>query len=174
MATHLGQRGRPPEPPPEPSPKPDKPTNDTRPRPSAAEQANALIKTGCEKVRSGNPVGGNQLLMQASDKRGDWRDFELCMCLGAGFSAQGTHDTALAWFQRAAALSPKSRDALAGAAREAELAGKTAVASEYYGKLREIEPGNQQARNYLAKHDAPSARPPDDTGGLMPVGGKSP
>lgn len=178
-------------PPPEPPPDPVDPTGtptDTRPPdpgtkpvvprplpPSTAEQdsIDALIKTGCEKVRNNDASGGNKLLMQAVDKRGDWRHFELCMCLGTGFSAQNNHDTALAWFKRAAAQSPSSRDALAGVARAAELAGKKLDAIEYYRKLLEVEPNNQAARNYLAKHDESGKTPaPEEPGELLPVGTK--
>lgn len=181
----------PPEPPPEPvdptgatptEPRPADPNGTgvrpppTRPQaPSATEQdtIDVLIRTGCEKVRNNDASGGNKLLMQAVDKRGDWRHFELCMCLGTGFSAQNNHDTALAWFKRAAAQSPSSRDAIAGVARAAELAGKKLDAIEYYRKLLEIEPGNQPARNYLAKHDeSGKTPPPEDLGELMPVSGK--
>lgn len=178
----------PPEPPVEPvdptapptDPRPPDPTG-TRPPPvrpppvsTDQEAIDNMIKTGCEKVRGNDALGGNKLLMQAVDKRGDWRSFELCMCLGTGFSAQNNHDTALAWFKRAAQQSPHSRDALAGVARAAELAGKRLDAIEYYRKLLEVEPGNQAARNYLAKHDDSNKPPPDDIGDLLPVGKKSP
>lgn len=178
----------PPEPPVEPvdptapptDPRPTDPSGtrppSVRPPPVSSDQEaiDNLIKTGCEKVRGNDALGGNKLLMQAVDKRGDWRNFELCMCLGTGFSAQNNHDTALAWFKRAAQQSPHSRDALAGVARAAELAGKRLDAIEYYRKLLEVEPGNQAARNYLAKHDESNKPPPDDIGDLLPVGKKSP
>lgn len=141
------------------------------------DSIDALIQTGCQKVRNGDATGGVKLLHQAVDKRGNFQHFELCMCLANGFLAQNNHDTALAWFKRAVTQSPASRDAIAGAARAAELAGpqKETVAIEYYKKLLDIEPGNQAARNYLAKHggvggDGKATPPVDDVPELIPVG----
>lgn len=181
-----------PEPPPEPPAEPvpgdtsDKPPSEPagttprpQPRPTVAsgdpDSIETLVSTGCQKVKSGDASGGIKLLLQAVDKRGDSKNFELCMCLANGFLAQNNHDTALAWFKRAVGQSPANRDAIAGVARAAELAGKQSVAVEFYRKLLDIEPNNQQARNYLAKHDdagKSATPPPDDVGELMPVGGK--
>ncbi len=122
-------------------------------------------------------MGGVKLLHQAVDKRGNFLHFELCMCLANGFLAQNNHDTALAWFKRAVAQSPTSQEAIAGAARAAELAGpqKESVAIEYYRKLLDLDPNHAGARNYLAKHGAAgdSKTPPaDDVPELIPVGKK--
>lgn len=150
----------------------------TRPQPSPGESAiDTLIQTGCQKVRNSDPAGGIKLLLQAVDKGADPRHFEMCMCMGTGFAAMNNHDTALTWFKRAAAQSPTNRDAVAGVARAAELANKKAVAIEYYRKLLDLEPGNQTARNYLAKHDdsgKPTPPPPEDAGDLLPVKKKTP
>ncbi|WAS97340.1 zinc-ribbon domain-containing protein [Nannocystis punicea] len=184
----------PPEPPPEPTPAdptgagappedPIQPHTDPGSRPPVRtnptpenEATGTLITTGCEKVRGGDPDGGIKLLLQAHDKLGGSRNLDLCLCLGAGFLAKNTHDSALSWFKRAVSQAPANREAIAGAARAAELAGKHGVAVDYYRKLVEIEPGNQTARNYLAKHDnaGKSTPPPEDPGDLLPVGKKSP
>ncbi|MCY1007765.1 zinc-ribbon domain-containing protein [Nannocystis pusilla] len=185
----------PPEPPPEPTPAdptgsgappedPIQPAGDpgsraptVRPTPSPENEATGtLITTGCEKVRGGDPDGGIKLLLQAHDKLGGSKNLDLCLCLGTGFLAKNTHDSALSWFKRAVAQAPANREAIAGAARAAELAGKHGVAVEYYRKLVEVEPGNQTARNYLAKHDSAGKNPPppEDPGDLLPVGKKSP
>lgn len=155
-----GKQGRPPTPAPTPG----------------NESTETLITTGCQKVRSGDPDGGIKMLLQAHDKLGGSRNLDLCLCLGAGFLAKNTHDSALSWFKRAVGQAPANREAIAGAARAAELAGKHGVAVEYYRKLVEIEPGNQTARNYLAKHDSAGKNPPppDEPGDLLPVGKKSP
>lgn len=183
----------PPEPPPEPVAEPGEGTSQTppedplrsdggatrppvRPPPPtpANESTEAMIASGCQKVRGGDPDGGIKVLLQAHDKLGGSRSLELCLCLGAGFLAKNTHDSALSWFKRAVAQSPANREAIAGAARAAELAGKHGVAVEYYRKLVEIEPGNQTARNYLAKHDTAgkAVPPPEEPGELLPVGKK--
>lgn len=186
----------PPEPPveaatagPSDSPPETKTDPGTRPRPNPnpnptpspgleSDSVDVLIQTGCQKVRNGDATGGVKLLHQAVDKRGNFQHFELCMCLANGFLAQNNHDTALAWFKRAVAQSPASHDAIAGAARAAELAGpqKESVAREFYKKLLDLEPGNQAARNYLAKHggagDSTTPPPVDDVPELIPVGKK--
>ncbi|HEY8377742.1 MAG TPA: hypothetical protein VIK91_14705, partial [Nannocystis sp.] len=137
------------------------------------ESTDALITTGCQKVRSGDPDGGIKLLLQAHDKPGGSRYLELCLCLATGFLAKNNYDPAFSWFKRAAAQAPHNREAVGGAARAAELAGKREIAVDYYRKLLEIEPGNQTARNYLAKHDhAGKTPPPEDPGDLLPVGKK--
>ncbi|MDC0715736.1 zinc-ribbon domain-containing protein [Nannocystis bainbridge] len=184
----------PPEPPPEPTPgdpagagappeDPIQPAGEpgsrpiVRPTPSPeGEATSTLITTGCDKVRGGDPDGGIKLLLQAHDKLGGSRNLDLCLCLGTGFLAKNTHDSALSWFKRAVSQAPANREAIAGAARAAELAGKHGVAVEYYRKLVEVEPGNQTARNYLAKHDntGKNTPPPEDPGDLLPVGKKSP
>ncbi|MFY0541389.1 hypothetical protein [Nannocystis pusilla] len=123
------------------------------------EATGTLITTGCEKVRGGDPDGGIKLLLQAHDKLGGSKNLDLCLCLGTGFLAKNTHDSALSWFKRAVGQAPANREAIAGAARAAELAGKHGVAVEYYRKLVEVEPGNQTARNYLAKHDSAGKNP---------------
>ena len=114
--------------------------------------------------------------LQAHDKLGGSKNLDLCLCLGTGFLAKNTHDSALSWFKRAVGQAPANREAIAGAARAAELAGKHGVAVEYYRKLVEVEPGNQTARNYLAKHDSAGKNPPppEEPGDLLPVGKKSP
>lgn len=178
----------PPEPPPDPALVPQVPPEDpirpesgdpaaSRPRPPpVADATDVLISTGCQKVRSSDPDGGIKLLLQAHDKLGGSRNLDLCLCLGAGFLAKNTHDSALSWFKRAVGQAPANREAIAGAARSAELAGKHGVAVEYYRKLVDVEPNNQSARNYLAKHDnsGKTSPPPEEPGDLLPVGKKSP
>ncbi|MBZ5712455.1 zinc-ribbon domain-containing protein [Nannocystis pusilla] len=157
----------------EPGTRPVRPATPTSPE---NEATSTLISTGCQKVRGGDPDGGIKLLLAAHDKLGGSRNLDLCLCLGTGFLAKNTHDSALSWFKRAVSQAPANREAIAGAARSAELAGKHGVAVEYYRKLVEIEPGNQTARNYLQRHDSAgkSAPPPEDPGDLLPVGKKSP
>ena len=145
-----------------------------RPPPGVAqERVEVLISSGCQKVRQGDPMGV-KLLLDAVDRGADpMQNFNLCFCLGAGFARQGSHDAALTWYKRAVTQSPSNRDAIAGAARSAELLGRTSAAVDYYKKLRGLDPGNAAAAAYLAKHDAGShdPAPPGDEppGELMPI-----
>ncbi len=144
----------------------------------AQERVEVMISTGCQKVRQGDPAGV-QLLLAAVDRGADpMQNFNLCFCLGAGFSRANIHDSALTWYKRAIQQSPSNRDAVAGAARSAELLGRTSVAVDYYKRLRNLDPGNAAANAYLAKHEespepAPT-QPPEEPGELMPVKRKSP
>jgi predicted Zn finger-like uncharacterized protein len=137
------------------------------------EKVEVLISTGCQKVRQGD-AAGVRMLLDAVDRGADpMQNFNLCFCLGAGFARQNSHDAALTWYKRAVQQSPSNRDAIAGAARSAELLGRTSVAVDYYKKLRALDPGNAAATAYLAKHDAGShdPTPPGDEppGELMPI-----
>lgn len=144
----------------------------------AQERVEVMISTGCQKVRQGDPAGV-QLLLAAVDRGADpLQNFNLCFCLGAGFSRANIHDSALTWYKRAIQQSPNNRDAVAGAARSAELLGRTSVAVDYYKRLRNLDPGNAAANAYLAKHDEPPEpapqQPPEEPGELMPVKRKNP
>lgn len=140
------------------------------------EKVEVLISSGCQKVRQGD-AQGVKMLLDAVDRGADpTQNFNLCFCLAAGFARQNNHDVAFSWYKRAVQVSPSNRDALAGAARSAELLGRTAVAVDYYKKLRMLDPGNAAAAAYLAKHDdspatpTPSTGPGDDPPGeLMPI-----
>jgi tetratricopeptide (TPR) repeat protein len=138
----------------------------------AQERVEVLISTGCQKVRQGDPMGV-KLLLDAVDRGADpMQNFNLCFCLGAGFARQNSHDAALTWYARAVRQSPQNRDAIAGAARSAELLGRTGSAVDYYKKLRALDPGNAAAAAYLSKHDQSHEPPPpsdDPPGELMPI-----
>ena len=174
-----------PEPEPEPEPVIDAPTPTPTPgdtkavpvRPTggnspAGERVEVMISTGCQKVRQGDPLGV-KLLLDAVDRGADpMQNFNLCFCLGAGFARQNSHDAALTWYARAVRQSPQNRDAIAGAARSAELLGRTGSAIDYYKKLRAQDPGNAAAAAYLAKHDQshePAPPVDDPPGELMPI-----
>ena len=136
------------------------------------ERVEVMISTGCQKVRQGDPLGV-KLLLDAVDRGADpMQNFNLCFCLGAGFARQNSHDAALTWYARAVRQSPQNRDAIAGAARSAELLGRTGSAIDYYKKLRAQDPGNAAAAAYLAKHDQshePAPPTDDPPGELMPI-----
>ncbi|MBK7828270.1 zinc-ribbon domain-containing protein [Nannocystis sp.] len=180
-----------PEPTPEPDPEPTTPPavdptptpGDTKvavvrppgtPPAGAQEKVEVLISTGCQKVRQGD-TQGVKMLLDAVDRGADpTQNFNLCFCLAAGFARQNNHDVAFSWYKRAVGVSPSNRDALAGAARSAELLGRTAVAVDYYKKLRMLDPGNAAAAAYLAKYDdsppPPTPTPTDEPPGeLMPI-----
>ena len=178
-----------PEPTPEPEPTPPPPVDPTptpgdtkvavvrppgTPPAGAQEKVEVLVSTGCQKVRQGD-AQGVKMLLDAVDRGADpTQNFNLCFCLAAGFARQNNHDVAFSWYKRAVGVSPSNRDALAGAARSAELLGRTAVAVDYYKKLRMLDPGNAAAAAYLAKYDdSPPPPPPPPTdeppGELMPI-----
>ncbi len=151
----------PPEPTPTPGdtkvavrPTPGTPTPGVAPTPGVTqERVEVLISTGCQKVKQGD-AQGVKMLLDAVDRGADpTQNFNLCFCLAAGFARQNNHDVAFSWYKRAVSVSPSNREALAGAARSAELLGRTAVAVDYYKKLRMLDPGNAAAAAYLAKHD---------------------
>ena len=174
-----------PTPTPEPTvddPSPPQPSGDgkvaVRPAGGAApvqEKVEVLISTGCQKVRQGDPMGV-KMLLDAVDRGADpMQNFNLCFCLGAGFARQNSHDAALTWYKRAVSQSPANRDAIAGAARSAELLGRTTQAVDFYKKLRSLDPGNAAAAAYLANHNGEASPPPQPTppeeppGELMPI-----
>ncbi len=149
------------------------PAGDRTARPGAAQSVEVLVSDGCQKIRQGDPRG-IPILLDAVDKGADpQRNFNLCFCLGTGFAREGKHNPALTWYKRAVAQSPGNRDAVAGAARAAELLGRTTEAVGYYRKLRTLDPGNAAAVAYLAKHDepapAPTPTPPVEVDPLLPV-----
>jgi len=150
---------------------PVRPPTGTNPHPPG-ERVEVMISTGCQKVRQGDPLGV-KLLLDAVDRGADpMQNFNLCFCLGAGFARQNSHDAALTWYARAVRQSPQNRDAIAGAARSAELLGRTGSAIDYYKKLRAQDPGNAAAAAYLAKHDQshePAPPTEDPPGELMPI-----
>jgi predicted Zn finger-like uncharacterized protein len=176
-----------PDPTPEPEPTPT-PTGDTKvaarppgtpgatPTAGTQERVEVLISTGCQKVKQGD-AQGVKMLLDAVDRGADpTQNFNLCFCLAAGFARQNNHDVAFSWYKRAVQVSPSNREALAGAARSAELLGRTAVAVDYYKKLRMLDPGNAAANAYLAKYDdnptpTPTPTPPGEEppGDLMPI-----
>jgi tetratricopeptide (TPR) repeat protein len=158
-----------------PTPSEPRPSEPGRPRPpgvASSDAIEAMISAGCQKVRAGDPDGVKVLLDAIQRGAKPTENFNLSFCLGNGFARQNSHDTAFTWYSRAVAQSPGNRDAIAGAARSAELLGRTSVAVEYYKKLRTLEPGNAAAGAYLSKHDQPeepTTPPPDDPGELMPI-----
>ena len=162
--------------PPTPTPTPGDTKVPVGPRPTPGggnqERTEVMISTGCQKVRQGDPLGV-KLLLDAVDRGADpMQNFNLCFCLGAGFARQNSHDAALTWYARAVRQSPQNRDAIAGAARSAELLGRTGPAVDYYKKLRALDPGNAAAAAYLSSHDQSHAPPPpgdDPPGELMPI-----
>ncbi|MBL9103463.1 MAG: zinc-ribbon domain-containing protein [Myxococcales bacterium] len=142
--------------------KPARPTPTGTPAPAGGNTASAIenmVSTGCQKVRAGDPEGVKLLLAAIERGARPTGNFNLCFCLGNGFARQNAHDTAFTWYSRAVEQSPTNRDAVAGAARSAELLGRTSTAVEYYKKLRALEPTNSAANAYLGKHDS-SAPPP--------------
>lgn len=166
-----------PEPVPRPAPQtqPDgRGTPAVRPSPgvSTQERAEVMVSTGCQKVRQGDGTG-IKLLLDAVDRHPETlKNFNLCFCLGAGFSRQNSHDAALTWYRRALTLSPANRDALAGAARSAELLGRTSEALALYKRLQGVDPGNSAAGAYVTKHDGghePAPQPSEEPGELLPV-----
>lgn len=145
--------------------------------PAPQERVEVLISTGCQKVKQGD-AQGVKMLLDAVDRGADpTQNFNLCFCLAAGFARANNHDVAFSWYKRAVQVSPSNREALAGAARSAELLGRTAVAVDYYKKLRMLDPGNAAAAAYLAKHDDSPTPTPTPTPGpgeeppgeLMPI-----
>jgi len=136
------------------------------------ERADVMVSTGCQKVKQGD-TAGIKLLLEAVDRHPDTlRNFNLCFCLGTGFARQDSHDAALTWYKRALSLSPSNRDAVAGAARSAELLGRTTEALGYFKRLRNIDPGNAAANAYLSKHDSspePAPQPTEEPGELLPI-----
>jgi predicted Zn finger-like uncharacterized protein len=159
--------------PPDPDPRPSEPGK-APPRTIATnDQIEAMISAGCQKVRAGDPDGVKVLLDAIQRGAKPTGNFNLSFCLGNGFARQNAHDTAFTWYSRAVDQSPSNRDAVAGAARSAELLGRTSVAVEYYKKLRTLEPSNATAAAYLGKYDPPDDPPPtpptDDPGELMPI-----
>lgn len=137
--------------------------------PSTQERAEVMVSTGCQKVRQGD-TAGIKLLLEAVDRHPETlKNFNLCFCLGAGFARQDSHDAALTWYKRALSLSPSNRDAVAGAARSAELLGRTSDALSYYKRLHNIDPSNAAANAYLNKHEGTPDQPPDEPGELLPV-----
>lgn len=158
-----------------PTPAEPRPSEPGRPRPpgvASSDAIEAMISAGCQKVRAGDPDGVKVLLDAIQRGAKPTENFNLSFCLGNGFARQNSHDTAFTWYSRAVVQSPGNRDAIAGAARSAELLGRTSVAVEYYKKLRTLEPGNAAAGAYLSKHDQPeepTTPPPDDPGELMPI-----
>lgn len=169
-----------PEPPPDPTPSDPEPGTKggsvARP-PSAAstqERAEVMVSTGCQKVRQGD-TAGIKLLLEAVDRHPETlKNFNLCFCLGTGFARQGSHEVAVTWYRRALTLAPSNRDAVAGAARSAELLGRTAEAIAFYKRLHALDPSNAGANAYLNKHDG-GAEPPappqptEEPGELLPI-----
>jgi len=145
-----------------------------RPLPGAStqERAEMMVSTGCQKVRQGD-TAGIKLLLEAVDRHPETlKNFNLCFCLGTGFARQDSHDAALTWYKRALTLAPGNRDAVAGAARSAELLGRTSEALSYYKRLHAIDPGNAAANAYLNKHDSspePAPQPSEEPGELLPI-----
>jgi tetratricopeptide (TPR) repeat protein len=132
-----------------------------------------MVSTGCQKVRQGD-TAGIKLLLEAVDRHPETlKNFNLCFCLGTGFARQDSHDAALTWYKRALSLAPSNRDAVAGAARSAELLGRTSEALGYYKRLHAIDPGNAAANAYLNKHDSgspePTPQPTEEPGELLPI-----
>ena len=155
-----------------PEPRPTDPGKSRPPGVATSDQIETMISAGCQKVRAGDPDGVKVLLDAIQRGARPTDNFNLCFCLGNGFARQNSHDTAFTWYSRAVNQSPANRDAIAGAARSAELLGRTSVAVEYYKKLRALEPGNAAAGSYLSKHDTPSepvTPPTEEPGELMPV-----
>ncbi len=140
--------------------------------PNTQERAEVMVSTGCQKVKQGD-TAGIKLLLEAVDRHPDTlRNFNLCFCLGTGFARQDSHDAALTWYKRALSLSPSNRDAVAGAARSAELLGRTTEALGYFKRLHNIDPGNAAANAYLSKHDSspePAPQPAEEPGELLPI-----
>ena len=157
----------------DPDPRPTDPGKSTPRTIATNDQIEAMISAGCQKVRAGDPDGVKVLLDAIQRGAKPTGNFNLSFCLGNGFARQNAHDTAFTWYSRAVDQSPSNRDAVAGAARSAELLGRTTVAVEYYKKLRTLEPSNSAAAAYLGKYDQPDdppATPPtDDPGELMPI-----
>lgn len=141
--------------------------------PNTQERAEVMVSTGCQKVRQGD-TAGIKLLLEAVDRHPETlKNFNLCFCLGTGFARQDSHDAALTWYKRALSLAPSNRDAVAGAARSAELLGRTSEALGYYKRLHAIDPGNAAANAYLNKHDSgspePTPQPTEEPGELLPI-----
>jgi predicted Zn finger-like uncharacterized protein len=168
----------PPEPPRTPTPPEPGKAPTKAEEPPAGERVEVLVSTGCQKVRHGDPMGVKLLLDAVARGANPMDNFNLCFCLGAGFARQNSHDTALTWYARAVKQSPTNRDAVAGAARSAELLGRTATAVDYYKKLRALDPENAAAHAYLAKHEGgggePTPPPTETPGELLPVKRKNP
>jgi predicted Zn finger-like uncharacterized protein len=124
-----------------------------------------LISRGCSKVESGDAAGGVKLLEKAHDKRP--ADVDAMLCLGQGYAKLGSHGTALRYFESTLERSPKFVAALRGAAKSSSRLGKTKKAVEYYERLLELDPGNADAKAYVADHGAgadpatPSTPTPD-------------
>ena len=169
-----------PEPPPDPTPSDPEPGTKggsvARPPSGAStqERAEVMVSTGCQKVRQGD-TAGIKLLLEAVDRHPETlKNFNLCFCLGTGFARQGSHEVAVTWYRRALTLAPSNRDAVAGAARSAELLGRTAEAIAFYKRLHALDPSNAGANAYLNKHDG-GAEPPappqptEEPGELLPI-----
>ena len=141
---------------------------------STQERAEVMVSTGCQKVRQGD-TAGIKLLLEAVDRHPETlKNFNLCFCLGTGFARQGSHEVAVTWYRRALTLAPSNRDAVAGAARSAELLGRTAEAIALYKRLHALDPSNAGANAYLDKHDSGSEppvppQPTEEPGELLPI-----
>lgn len=116
-----------------------------------------LISRGCSKVESGDASGGVKLLEKAHDRRP--ADVDAMLCLGQAYAKLGSHGTALRYFESTLERSPKFVAAVRGAAKSAARLGKTKKAVGYYERLLELDPGNADAKAYVAEHGGASEPP---------------
>lgn len=116
-----------------------------------------LVERGCEAARNGSAETGINLLLDAYD--GHSSDLDVLVCLGDGYIRQGQRRRAGDFYDKALGHSPKHKPALEGAAEVAAKSGETGRATTLYETLLTVDPGNPDAKAFLAKQQS------SDTGG---------
>ncbi len=116
-----------------------------------------LIERGCDKVEHGDVGGGLKMLLRAFDKRP--ADIDVLVCLGLAHRKKGTAGTALRYYEKALARSPRFLPALLGGARSATKLKNDDKALTLYRRALAVAPGNAEAKSFIAKHEAGSEQP---------------
>ncbi len=133
---------------------------------SGGSSFDRLLDKGCEEAHSGSAKQGIDLLLKAFDSRPN--DLDVLVCLGDAYARQGESRSALNYYDRALARSPKHKAALAGAAKIAAKSGNDARATKLYETLLSVDPTNSDAKEYLANKKPAGEKP----AGEKPAGEK--
>lgn len=112
------------------------------------EHAGALTRLGMLRLQQNRPRDSADLLRRAIE--GQPGSTEAHLHLGAALQNLGSHDAALAAFDRALALAPRSADAMRRRAHTLHALGRGAEAIEGYEALLAMEPANALGQLGLA------------------------
>ena len=147
-----------PEPEPETKEEPDAVTITEDPKPvGSGLSVDGMIKRGCSLVDKGQAKEGLKYLLKAFDRRPS--DIDVLVCMADAHRKQGSYGSALSYYKKALSRSPRYSPALIGAARAASRKAKKDEAVTYYRRLLAVQPGNGEAKAYIAKHQADKTKP---------------